>query len=407
MRFFALIGLFTPAVFGSFLDTEAGQRIQSNLDKFGRDLTDAQGRVKDDVFDSWSNSDLKAWLENHKVALDESVGDALANAKKNKDLLIQDLTDKKDAVVANANCAKGGCSCHKGVCKCAQGVCKCADGKCKCLGCNSPKEDIASKANEVKDDVAAKASVAGAKASEAGEKFLSKGKEFYESAAESVVELWSNNKLLEYIHERGIKEPASYTHDQLVKLAQSAKDRVPDMPGGHFGRNWFSSWSRDDLSSALKKAGQDIEGTRKQLVDRVYAVYTDAFNKGADAGKKVEKDGKKMNRDLQAHLMQWKEATFDKWSVEDLKEYVSEFSDDAASKRDDLVAQAKAHHAYYVEKLRPKRPTRGTPKRPHACSQIVSQVEAHMAKVSPYFAPVWNNLRTHALNAYAFIRSKF
>lgn len=274
-------------------------------------------------------------------------------------------------------------------------------------------EDSLEAAKEHKDllfeDFTAKADSVGDSVGDAGQKILSKGKEYYESLAENVVELWNDNKLLEYIHERGIKEPAEYTHDQLVKLAQSAKDNMPEMPNGHFSRNWFSGWSRDDLTDALKKAGHSIEGSRKELVDRVYNVYTDAFSKGQEVGEKAQKNAETINNDVQSSFMHWKEATFDKWSLDDLKEYCSDFSDEVASKRDDLVAQAKANYDQVAKNLRPKINNLRKPRvaRPHASKQIVAKLNTYWAMASPYVYSVYAPIHKAFLQFYAFVRSKF
>lgn len=349
-----VLGLLTPAVLGSFFESSAGQRVSAQIEQLGDKFLDAKGRVSDAVFDSWSKDDLEAWLKSHEIDFEDS----LEAAKENKDLLLADISGKADSV--------------------------------------------------------------GDSVGDAGQKILSKGKEYYESLAENVVELWNDNKLLEYIHERGIKEPAEYTHDQLVKLAQSAKDKLPEMPDGHFSRNWFSGWSRDDLAAALKSTGQSIEGSRKELVDRVYAVYTDAFAKGQDAGNKAQKSaesvGKKAQKsaeavgsDLQSSFMHWKEATFDKWSLEDLKEYCSDFSDEVGTKRDELIAQAKANYNQVAKDLRPKIQNlrKQRPPRPHACKQIADQVNTYWAKASPYVYSVYSHLRQVYLQIYAFVRSKF
>ena len=307
-----------------FFETSPGDAVLLKLGELGANLVDSAGAIQESAFDHWDESELKAWLESHKLSkkdVQETHEELLKRARKNKELLRDDVTSFSQKAQGEASNAF------------EDGV---EHGK-------NAASDAADKAQDATDKVKSAAENAHAAAAEAGQRFVSKGKEFYEQTAKGVIGIWSNTKLKDYLNDRNIKYAADATHEQLVSLVESAKDS-PVVTGT---ASWFEGWSREDLTDALKRVGENIEGSRKELVDRVQKAYADSVAKGHETAEQA-------NKHAASNLPKWKDAMFDRWSFEDLKEYVEDFGDKAASTKDELAKQAKSHFDYFTAGLKPK-----------------------------------------------------
>lgn len=164
---------------------------------------------------------------------------------------------------------------------------------------------------------------------------LDKGKEFYESAASTLGEYWSDSRLKDFLDARGIQLPEVPSREQLLEKISQFRESLPTVPAGKF---WFDSWSKDELAETLGALGENIEGTRKELAERLW----DSYHEGL-------KEGQQKSRDLFKKLDKWRSAySFDKWSVDDLKEYLSEFGGQVQGTKDELVASARESYNEFV-----------------------------------------------------------
>lgn len=81
--------------------------------------------------------------------------------------------------------------------------------------------------------------------------------------------------------------------------------------------------------------------------------YEDGVAKGQHAGQKVSENVGRAANDLARKWNRFKEGTFEKWSVEDLKDYLSDFGEPVASTKDDLVKAAQNHWNHIVGATKP------------------------------------------------------
>ena len=170
---------------------------------------------------------------------------------------------------------------------------------------------------------------------ESSKAILNKGKEFYETTAGTLGEFWSESRLKEFLDARGIQLPQAPSREELLKKISQFKESLPSVPAGKF---WFDSWSKEELAETLGNLGKDIEGTRKQLAERLWLSYHEGLKEGEEKG-----------RDLARSFGKWRDAhSFDKWSVDDLKDFVTEFGGHVQGTKDELVTAARESYNEFV-----------------------------------------------------------
>lgn len=175
------------------------------------------------------------------------------------------------------------------------------------------------------------------------EKIISKGKEYYDQAKDALLNSWSDSKLAEFLKARQVELPAAPTHEQLVALAETSRQKLVDTKNS-VSRFWFDSWSYDDLKNQLEKLQQSTEGSRQVLADRLSSEYENL----KDAWAKGKTEGNKQAQEFLESAAKWRDATFDNWSADDLKEYLKGFGPAEPTTTDKLIADAKAKWNYFV-----------------------------------------------------------
>ncbi|MBQ5153903.1 hypothetical protein EGM85_11665 [Macrococcus caseolyticus] len=260
-------------------------KIKANLESIGYEVFDSAGLVKDSVFESLDPATIKDWLEAHVVV--DATQQTIDTAKQHKDWLLEDIKDYA-----------------------------------------AQSQDFSTK-------------------------ILNKGREYYadqsKEASNYLWSKWSDSKLKEFLDARGVPVPQKYTRDQLVALVARSKYNSPINFNGPSGKYWFDSWTRDELVKKLQSVGESIEGTRKELSERVYSSYSKAYDLG-------KKQGGQTADSVKETVDGWKEATadsFQSWSIDDLKDYLAEFGSEVSGTKDSLVSAAKSNYYYFVHGKEP------------------------------------------------------
>ncbi|KAK9455208.1 hypothetical protein V1511DRAFT_337917 [Dipodascopsis uninucleata] len=258
---------------------QTSKQAQIALKHMNDDIKDAHGNIRDSAFDSWSESDLKAWCDAHgiKVPQKSKKDELIALTRRHKYLLRQDL------------------------------------------------DSIADESNSIYNSVADK---------------LISGKETAQSYGmkgfEKVSEMWPENRLKEFLHTRGINVPVDISRDRLRKLVwEHRNDPVVNY--------WtFESWSLPDLQNWFKEQGKSISGTRDQLATKA-SQYYDAMK--SEGGDKYQTATSK----LKSLFQSGKDLAFDTWSDSDLKSYLDSYGVKVyqGSTRNELIALARRHTQYF------------------------------------------------------------
>lgn len=274
-------GLLSGPVLGSlFFQESKADKFKANLESIGYEVFDSTGIVKDSVLESLDPASIKDWLEAHGVM--DATQQTMETAKQHKDWLFEDIKDYA------------------------------------------------------------------AYSQEFSARLLNKGRDYYEDQSNEVSNYvwskWSDSKIKEFLDARGIAVPQHYTRDQLVALVARSKYNSPINFSGPSGKFWFDGWTRDELIKKLQLVGESIEGTRKELSERLYSSYAKAYESGSKQGNQAADSTKET-------VDGWKEATVDsfhKWSIEDLKDYLADFGSEVSGTRDNLVSAAKNNYYYFI-----------------------------------------------------------
>ncbi|KAK9238022.1 hypothetical protein V1525DRAFT_456181 [Lipomyces kononenkoae] len=268
--------------------TLAKDRVQTVLQNFREDMVDAAGQVKDSAFDSWSDSDLKAWLDEHGVPVPQP--------------------SKRDELIALARKNK-----------------------------HQLKEDWEVYRKQAQESYEAAAKMA-AGTKESVEKFSS-------DAFKQLTSTWPDFRLEEFLRSRGFIVPEKMSTKELQDLIwQNRKAPITAYD------SWsFYSWSMDDLQDWLKEQGNTVTGTRDQLADRASKYFKEIKAEGGD---KYQQSVMK--------IREWynsgKDMAFDKWSDSDLKAYLDSYGVPVyqGSTRNELIAAARRHTGLFRHGAHPE-----------------------------------------------------
>ncbi|KAK9321435.1 hypothetical protein V1517DRAFT_326347 [Lipomyces orientalis] len=257
--------------------TYAKQHAQTVFNNLNENILDAAGQVKDSAFDTWSESDLKLWLDEHGIPVPQPTkkDELLAIARRNKYLLKKDWEALTQRAEESYNAAQG-------------------------------------KAGEMKESV----------------------EHFSNEAFKQLTSTWSDFRLEEFLRSRGFIVPEKTSTEELQDLVwQNRKTPIAQYD------SWaFYSWPLEDLQNWLKEQGNAAAGTRDQLAVKAGEYFNSMKQEG----------GERYNRAL-SKLHEWynsgKDLAFDTWSDSDLKAYLDTYGVPVyqGTTRNELIAAARRH----------------------------------------------------------------
>ncbi|KAK9244927.1 hypothetical protein V1506DRAFT_539708 [Lipomyces tetrasporus] len=257
--------------------TNAKQHAQTVFNNLNENILDASGQVKDSAFDTWSESDLKLWLDEHGIPVPQPTkkDELLAIARKNKYLLKKDWEALTQRAEDSYNAAKD-------------------------------------KAGEMKESV----------------------DQFSNEAFKQLTSTWSDFRLEEFLRSRGFIVPEKTSTQELQDLVW----RNRKAPIATYDSWAFYSWPLEDLQNWLKEQGNAAAGTRDQLAVKAGEYFNSMKQEG----------GERYNLALST-LQEWynsgKDLAFDTWSDSDLKAYLDTYGVPVyqGTTRNELIAAARRH----------------------------------------------------------------
>lgn len=202
-------------------------------------------QVRDDIFDTWDESQLRQWLESHQIDVPAKYDQAKAVAQKHKDLLAEDIRIWLDEVGETANPLL-----------------------------SKSKEQLL----QAKDAV------------------------FVQTA-----QTWSDSRLREFLEARGVFDYADATRDQLLDAVTKYRDWAVNY--NSLGSWSFDSFNSEDIKEWFKEKGRQVEGTRQNLIKSAQEYAQQAADqvktKGTDATA-ATRDA--WNRQKEAAFKTWSES---------------------------------------------------------------------------------------------------
>jgi Putative nuclear envelope organisation protein len=195
-------------------------------------------------------------------------------------------------------------------------------------------------------DISASASSAfGAATSKAGNAFAQStdaASETVEEGFDRAISSWSDSRLKAFLDARGVPVPQSGKRDELLSKVRLNKHKATT----GYSAWTFDTWSIDNLKKYLstnsKKAKKNTAATREDLVKQAQDAYASASKSGGSTYASVTSY-------LASATDAAKDSTFEKWSESDLKSYLDTYGipNYQGSKINELKAEAKKQSTYF------------------------------------------------------------
>jgi hypothetical protein len=196
------------------------------------------------------------------------------------------------------------------------------------------------------EGISASASSAfGAATSKAGNAFAQStdpASETAEEGFEKAIGTWSDSRLKAFLDSRGVPVPQGGKRDDLLSKVRLNKHKAAT----GYSAWTFDTWSIDNLQNYLstngKKAKKNTEGTRDDLVRQAQDAYASASKSGGSSFASVTSY-------LASATDAAKDSTFDTWSQSDLKSYLDTYGVPTyqGSKLNELKAEARKQSTFF------------------------------------------------------------
>ncbi|RYP18028.1 hypothetical protein DL765_004144 [Monosporascus sp. GIB2] len=309
------------------------QKVRENYDNVAKKVGETASYPGDWLYETWSESDLKEWLDTHGFpAPQPSTRDKLiASVRRNSRLAYLKAQEQQASASAKANAAYATLT-DKIIDAWSESQLKEFADK---NGINVPQ---GTKTNELRalvrrhraeflDDTvsASAASAFGAATSNAGNQYAKATNDASLAAQEAfneAINSWSDSRLKAYLDARGVPVPHASKTDELRALVRK---------NSHKAATGFNAWTWDDLSydnlkkylinsgnDAARKVGESTSATRDEMLSAAQSAYASASSAGGDSYASAT-----------SYLAQATDAAkdnmFDTWSESELKAYLDTY----------------------------------------------------------------------------------
>ncbi|KAI1403089.1 hypothetical protein F4819DRAFT_452630 [Hypoxylon fuscum] len=333
------------------------QKVRANYETIAKKAGETASYPGDWLYDTWSESDLKEWLDTHGFPAPQVTdrNKLISMVRRNSRLAYLRMQDQKASAAASANAAYATVT-DKLIDAWGESQLK---EFCDKNGINVPQ---GSKINELRalvrknraqilgDTVSGSAASAfGAATSKAGNQYAKATDDASlaaQDAFNNVVGTWSESRLKAYLDARAVPVPQGSKTDELRALVRR---------NAHKAANPYTAWSWDDLSvdnlkkyladsgnSAAKKVGDSSAATRDDLVEAAQSAYSSASSAGGGSYASATSY-------LASATEAAKKSTFDTWSESELKAYLDSYGIPVhqGSTINELKAEARKQSTYF------------------------------------------------------------
>jgi len=344
------------------------QKIRSNYETVAQKAGETTSYPGNWLYESWSESDLKEWLDSHGIP---------APQPSTRDKLIASV--RRNARVASLKAADTQASASKSAASAAQTLSdklldSWSDSQIKeWADKNDIKIPQGSRRNELLaiarkhraqltgDNVSYSAKSAASKASESGASAYgaatsAAGNQYAKATDDAALKAedlfnkasstWSDTRLKAYLDARGVPVPQNGKKDELLAAVRLNRHKA--------ATGWsawtFDTWTVDNLKAylassgnkAAEKAGEQADATREQLLSAAQDAYASASKTGGVGYASVTSYLAKQTDSA-------KDSIFDTWSESELKNYLDSYGFDVpqGSTKNQLVAYARNSRNYF------------------------------------------------------------
>ena len=312
------------------------------------------------LYEAWSDSELKAWLDTHGIPVPQTSERNRLIALARRNAYKAGLSAEDSAKVANQRAKEAGQKAFTAASDTAESIseavfAKWSDSELKKwldergipIPQGSHRNELLALLRRNKHRVRAgtldpsktAASAYGAATSNAGNQYArasSAAQEYGEQAFENALNTWSESRLKAFLDARGVPVPQPSTRENL--LAQARLQRHKAATG--WSAWTFDTWTRENLQKFLESRGHKsaaiANAKRQQLVKSAQNEYAKASSSGSD-------QLASLTSSLAQATATAKNNAFDSWSDSDLKAYLDTYGVPLpqGSKRNDMLAYAR------------------------------------------------------------------
>ncbi|KAI1360606.1 hypothetical protein F5Y08DRAFT_45657 [Xylaria arbuscula] len=333
------------------------QQIRSNYEKVAKKAGETAQYPGNWLYETWSESDLKEWLDTHGFPAPQPTtrDQLIAIVRRNSRLAYLKSQEELDAAAARTSAAYGTLTdkiidawsesqlkefCDKNGITVPQGT-----------KTNQLRALVRKHRAEILGDTVSgsAASAFGAATTKAGNQYAKATNDASLAAQEAfdkAVQTWSDSRLKAYLDARGVPVPQASKTDDLRALVRRNSHKVA---------SGFNAWTWDDLSyenlknylinsgdSAAKKAGESAGATRDDLVKAAQDAYASASSAGGGSYASATSY-------LAQATQSAKDSVFDTWSESELKSYLDSYGIQVpqGSTLNELKAEARKQSTYF------------------------------------------------------------
>lgn len=333
------------------------QKARSNYETVAKKLGEAASYPGDWLYQTWSESDLKEWLDTHGFpAPQPSTRDKLIAAVRRNSHLASLKTQEQAAAASAKSKDTYAALTDKLIDAWTESDLK------EFLDKNNVPVPQGTKTSELRaivrkhranilgDNVSASATSAfGAATTKAANQYAKatdSAEHALQEAFDQAVNTWSESRLKYYLDARGVPVPHSSKTDELRALVRK---------NAHKAASGWAAWTWDDVSydnlkkylakngdAAAKELSEKSEVTREELVSAANSAYTSASSASSDAWAT-------MTSYLSQATESAKDTAFDTWSENELKAYLDSYGIPVpqGSTANELRAHARRQYTYF------------------------------------------------------------
>jgi hypothetical protein len=333
------------------------QKARSGYETAAKKANEAVSYPGNWLYESWSESDLKEWLDTHGFPAPQPMtrDKLIASVRRNSRLAYLRAQDQAASATASAQAAYATLTdmiidawsesqlkefCDKNGIAVPQGT---KSNELRAL-VRKHRADI------LGDNIASSASSAFGAATSNAQNQYAKATDSASLAAEDAfnkaVGTWSDSRLKAYLDARGVPVPQGSKKNELEALV-----RKNSHVAAHGGNAWtFDDFSYENLKKYISSQG---DATAKKVVDKkdasrdeLYSAAQSAYSSASSAGGSTWASATNY---LTAATASAKQSAFDQWTETDLKAYLDSYGVPVpqGSKIEDLKAQARKQSTYF------------------------------------------------------------
>ncbi|KAM5354362.1 hypothetical protein ACJ41O_001011 [Fusarium nematophilum] len=333
------------------------QKARANYEAVAKKANEASYYPGNWLYDSWSESDLKEWLDTHGFPAPQPLtrDKLIASVRRNSRLAYLKAQDQAASATASAQAAYATLTdmiidawsesqlkefCDKNGIAVPQGT------KLNELRALVRKN----RAQILGDNVAGSASSAFGAATSNARNEYAKATDSASLAAQDAfnqaVSTWSDSRLKAYLDARGVPVPQGSKKNELEALVRKNSHII-----AHGGNAWtFDDFSYDNLKkylssqgdAAAKQASEKKDSGRDELFSAAQSAYSSASSAGGS-------NWASATNYLASATATAKQSAFDQWTETDLKAYLDSYGVPVpqGSKVEDLKAEARKQSTYF------------------------------------------------------------